>query len=342
MMRHYGKDVGEALGVGLSGGGRVFSEPLVSVLKLAVRYRLSHPEESDPIRVFVKHEPHKKEKLAEGRLRLISAVSLVDTMCDRIMFGGLAKKIVQSVGRTPVMLGWAPLRGGSRFISSRFGKLRTRPVDMRAWDWTVDEKMVLAMKKVIKELFIGAPDSFDYWLEHRWEQLFRHAVFQFGDGTAVQQPGWGIMKSGCYLTIVLNSIGQLLAHYDVLESLGLVGDYRKVIMGDDRTIQDFPEFELYRQRTIERGYLMKPTEATDDVYFCGFIFRDGFSWPEYRDKHCYVITHTPLDKLAELLQSYQLLYAHVPRMLSFIRLELMKIDPRLVMSDRELQTVYDS
>lgn len=342
-MRYYGTTGRDALG-GCSDGVNYYYNPeRVSVLKLLVKHRLNNPSGADPIRVFVKHEPHSMVKLEEGRLRLISAVSLVDTVCDRIMFGGLVEQILGSVGQTPVMIGWAPISGGSRFISRKFGKLKTRPIDMRAWDWTVDEKMVLAMKKVIMDLFVGAPEWVLEWIELRWAALFRDAVFQFGDGTQVSQPGWGLMKSGCLLTIILNSIGQDLRHFAVLKRMGLFHLYLlRVIMGDDMTLEDFERFEEYRLETLALGYLMKETPVcSGTVEFCGFYYRDGISWPQYVDKHLYVVLNSPHDKLPEILRSYQLLHVHQSGLFNWITELLASFDPSLSLSREWLRRIYD-
>ena len=39
----------------------------------------------DPIRVFVKNEPHSSKKLEEGRVRLIMSVSIVDQLVERVL-----------------------------------------------------------------------------------------------------------------------------------------------------------------------------------------------------------------------------------------------------------------
>lgn len=65
---------------------------------------LSGEMEADDIKVFVKQEPHSWEKISEGRFRLISAVSMVDTMVDRIVFGDLVDRVLATAGETPVMI----------------------------------------------------------------------------------------------------------------------------------------------------------------------------------------------------------------------------------------------
>lgn len=343
-MRFYGSTIREALQGFTDTQFTSFDTRRINVLREVVRARLVRPFDSDPIRVFVKSEPHKRSKLAEGRLRLISAVSLVDTICDRIMFGGLADRVLNSVGETPVMIGWSPIGGGSRLLEARFGDVVTRPVDMSAWDWSVDEKLIILLRDSVKEFFKGAPDWVLEWIDSRWVALFRDAVFQFGDGTQVRQPGWGIMKSGCYLTIILNSLGQLLTHFIAKYRMGCFdGEFNGVILGDDRTIIDFPEFDSYREETCRMGYLMKPTEAgSAGVHnFAGFTFVGGISFPEYRDKHVYTLLHSAEDQLVDILSSYQLLYTHVESFRDWIEPLLLEREPSAVISERRLYEIYD-
>lgn len=69
--------------------GENYDPERVSLVRLAVWDRfnnlVSGNLQCDPIKVFVKQEPHKRKKLDEGRLRLISSVSLIDTIIDRIL-----------------------------------------------------------------------------------------------------------------------------------------------------------------------------------------------------------------------------------------------------------------
>lgn len=335
-LRHYGNTI-EALLGGSPAAGDADPERVL-LLKQAVAARLSAPEDPDPIRVFVKHEPHKELKLQEGRYRLISAVSVVDTMCDRIMLGWLQRRALETVGRTPVALGWSPVGGGAEWLVDLFAGRDTRALDMTAWDWRIPGWLLRLMLQIIQELALGAPDFWRTWIEARWRSLFRDAVFCFKDGTVVQQPGWGVMKSGCFMTILLNSLGQVVRHNIVARRLALPSlDY--VVIGDDQTIENFPEFDKYEAMTRELGFLLKESEiSTGMVRFAGYEFAPDYRfWPEYAKKHVFKVTHTSQDKLPDVLDSYQLLYAFVPRWRDWIREELARRSPDLVLPVWHLQ-----
>lgn len=330
-LRVYGNTVGEFLkgspALGTADPDRV------EMLKAYVWQRLNDPSSPDVIRAFVKSEAHKKSKLAEGRLRLISAVSLVDTMCDRIMFMWLQKKILSTMGVNSCAMGLSPFRGGYRWYREYFRGKKTRALDMTAWDWTVPGWLLRALKEVVKHLAVLAPDYWKEWVDRRWEALFRDAVFGFADGTTVSQPGWGVMKSGCYLTLALNTFGQIVRHYLVCNRIGLKRQLKTVFCGDDQTVEDFPEFPQYEAETRALGFLLKDSVVSVDVvHFIGFVMHHDFFLPEYRDKHAFVLLHTRESKLAEVLSSYQYLYCFDAEWFSWIQKMLARLSPNKVVS----------
>lgn len=337
-LRLYGSTVGEFF-KGSPFEGTADPER-VELLKQSVWQRLNNPNQSDPIRVFVKPEPHKRSKLAEGRLRLISAVSLVDAVCDRIMFSWLVKKSLRTIGFNSCAVGLPPFRGGHRWYWEVFRDKKTRALDMTAWDWAVPGWLLKALRDLVKDFAVCAPAYWSEWVDARWETLFRDAVFGFADGTTVKQPGWGVMKSGCYLTLLLNTLGQIFRHFMVLETIGVDRPLSFVCCGDDQTIEDFPEFHQYEAVTRRLGFLLKDSVVSSGaVHFIGFVmYADGFE-PEYKEKHGYILSHTPEDKLPALLQSYQYLYAYVPKWFNCIRIYLSKRSPSLVISSREAKDV---
>lgn len=330
-MRRFGTTVGEALGyTGLAGDLR-FELGRVAVFRQLVWHRFLD-QTPDPIRVFVKPEPHKEAKLDEGRLRLISAVGLTDAMLDRIMYGWLSRRVLSTVGQTPILIGWSPLGGGSRLLTRLFVGKKTRGLDKSAWDWSIRPEMILFLRDFIESLAVGAPDWWLSWHRKRWEKLFREAVLEFGDGMQVRQTHWGVMKSGCFLTIILNSIAQLAYH--VLACFTLVlnpFDYSLVVIGDDETIEDFEQFAQYEKVIRDLGALLKDSEPSEVIQFAGFLFYDGvmgaYALPEYWRKHVFSITHAPEDKLVEMLRSYQLLYAFEPNFLKWIQMLLARVSP---------------
>lgn len=340
-MRHYGSTIGQALGAENDGFRTRFDASRVAILRSLVQARMAAPETADNIRVFIKREPHKLAKIVEGRYRIISAVSLVDTMCDRIRFGWLMRVALSTVCETPVMIGWAPVNRGYAYLEEVFRGMRVRGLDKTAWDWTVRGWLIEMVREVIKSLAVSAPPEWTDWVDRRWECLFRDARFEFSDGTIVQQPGWGVMKSGCYLTIMINSIGQLLYHALALRSIGKpVDSVPFVTIGDDVTCGDFPEFDEYERYLNTHGTRLKPSTPLEHIEFAGFVTGGGLCWPEYWKKHAYAACHTPAEKLPELLSAYRTLYAMESGFEEWLTRSLSVVSPTDVVSRRTNMRVW--
>lgn len=306
----------------------------VSIVKSVVRARfdalMSGQRVRDDLKVFVKQEAHKKSKLAEGRDRLISAVSLVDTFIDRILFGWMARNELKTCGKTPCMVGWSPVRGGWRQLLDRFKNLPVVCLDKRAWDWTVLGYMVDLWLQFLLELPVNPPQWWKDMVALRLSLLFDDPWFQFSDGTRVQQGVRGIMKSGCFLTILLNSVSQSLLHYIANIRRGRPpGERQPYTLGDD-TVQDaMPDLQAYVAELEKLGARVKGAKVRNWVEFAGFAFDGQTCWPAYWQKHLWNMAHT--DQLVDVLRSYQYLYVHEPVMSAFIQRVAREVGPHAVM-----------
>lgn len=316
-MRFYGSTIGEALGYEFVGCKANFDPTRLQILKQLVWSRLHNPEQADNIKVFIKQEAHKEQKLVDGRYRLISAVSLVDTMADRIMFKPLTSQVMRSTCHTPIMIGWSPMAGGYRYLAEVFKGAPVRGLDKTAWDWSCGEWILRRSLQVLHELTLNAPDAWFDWTAKRWVALFRDAKFQFSDGTIVQQPGWGIMKSGCYLTIVLNSIGQCIHHALAMQFIN--ANPKFVVMGDDVTLEDFVDFPLYERIVKDNGAYLKPSVPETFVGFAGWMVEGAEVYPEYWRKHVYNILNTDAELLPQVIDAYLILYAFDANFTDWIR-----------------------
>lgn len=297
---------------------------------------------SDPIKVFVKQEPHKLSKLREGRFRLISAVSVVDTMVDRILFQHWHDQILNRVGEAPALYGWTPIGGGYRLLQRKFAGKRTLCLDKSSWDWTVDEKMIALWLQFTLDMAVNAPSWWRHLVQQRFRALYRDALFRFSDGVMVRQPGWGVQKSGCYLTLLLNSVGQSFCHYMAAIELGLPPYYcEPIIIGDDTIQENFPEASEYAACINRMGYKVKEFNVLDYIEFAGHIIKDGICWPSYWQKHCYALQRLDDQVAPAALDSYQRLYAFEPLLLAVIHDNLGSYAPDRVISAWQLQREFD-
>lgn len=318
-------------------GRRIFDPERLEILKFLVEQRWEFGK-ADPLKVFIKQEPHKEAKLVEGRYRLISAVSLVDTMVDRILFGAMSRKALETVTKTPCFVGWSPISGGWRLMNSLFPE-GTLSIDKSAWDWTVQSWLVAAWKRVLTELHPLCPDWWWERMQHRFNELFNKAVFKFSDGVEVEQGNPGIMKSGCYLTLLLNSLGQTILHHLVAQTMS--SDVPTPLsFGDDIVMRPFDGMEEYLQK-LGTYCLVKEPEVAPFVQFIGFIINKRGFVPQYWQKHIYRLMHLDMNVAKETLHSYQVLYAYDPVMLKFIRNFACTISPEYVVGDRELREIID-
>lgn len=299
-------------------------------VRLRFNALLNGEEVRDDLKVFVKQEPHKQSKIDEGRYRLISAVSLIDTFVDRILFAWLARNVLETVGQTPCLVGWSPVRGGWRKIQRRF---RNEPVvclDRSAWDWTVQGYLVDMWVEFLLELPVNAPKWWVDMVRLRFKLLFDDPWFRFEDGTRVQQGTRGIMKSGCFLTIILNSLSQSLLHYLANDRCGQsMTANQPYTIGDDTVQDSFGWLKEYVDELGKLGITVKGAKVQNWVEFAGFAFDGQTCYPAYWQKHLFNMSHT--QQLSEVLQSYQYLYVNEPVMYSFCCRVARELGPQAVL-----------
>lgn len=312
---------------------------------MAVEHRLLELSKgnlvADPIKLFIKQEPHKVSKIQEGRYRLISAISLVDQVVDRVLFGPLTERVLSTVGQTPCMVGWSPVAaGGYRSMSARLrGKILC--ADKSAWDWTVTGWMTDLLRQLILNLSLERGGEWERAVNTRFQVLFRDALFQFPDGEQAGQRVDGIMKSGWLLTIVGNSVWQVALHFAVQVERGRPAfESLPFAMGDD-TVQELPAEHNQYLELLGRYCLLKP-KVLDFVEFCGFEMAGDWVRPSYQDKHRFLLRHLSENEAAETLESYQYLYAYDETgFLELVQSLLEARDPTRVRSVRFLRRWVD-
>lgn len=255
---------------------------------------------SDPIRLFVKAEPHKKSKLEDSRHRLISSVSIVDQVIDHMIFGDFNQAVVDNWATTPSKVGWSAYRGGYRAIPDQVWLA----LDKSSWDWTVNVWLV----ELVLQARVNLCTNFnDYWYElacWRYKELFFNAVFVTSGGTMLRQVNPGVMKSGCVNTIVDNTLMQIILHLRVCietgQEPGLI-----YAMGDD-TLQERPiDYQAYIDKMGEYSIVKDGRMANE---FAGLRFHGKRIEPLYAGKHAFNLLHADPDNEEALFLSYLLLY----------------------------------
>ncbi len=221
----------------------------------------------DPVRLFIKNEPHKKSKLLSGFLRLISNVSLLDELIDRLLFSSQDEIEIDSWFNIPSKPGMGftdeMMAITSKTVYSRAAKHLVAEGDSSSWDWTVQgwELMVEAELRII---LLGInPEGILARVMRNRIYCVSLSVFVLSNGEMYAQNFPGIMLSGWKCTSSSNSrIGRL----DAL----LSGADWSIHNGDDFLADYVPEF---KERFENLGHILKLYEPIGDTFeFCSTVF----------------------------------------------------------------------
>lgn len=285
---------------------------------------------SDPLRVFIKQEPHTMTKICNRRFRLIIGVSLVDQVIDHMLFGPLNKREIELFDRIPSAPGWSPVHGGWRMIpSDGIG------YDRSSWDWTVPAWLIGLDFELRRQLYSNVTDEWVSLARHRYEAMYGSSLFQLSSGHQFRQSHPGIVKSGSVNTASSNSHMQLLLHAAAAYETKLDVSGFFLAMGDD-TIQDTtsPEYVEYLNSIVK----VKPETRGE---FCSFKFFPGGRFePQRLGKHLMNLLFVPGKYLKDSLRSLQIIYARSLR-LPRIRAIVMAVDPMAYLTDWELEHVLE-
>lgn len=256
---------------------------------------------SDPIRIFVKQEPHKSKKLSDFRPRLISSVSVVDQLIDHMLFDEYNSSMVEHYVDVPAKVGWAPVCGGWKYVPQ--GKVMA--IDKTAWDWTVQPWIVDIILEHRLRKRKNATEEWRDLVRWRYKALYVDPTFIFSNGLLLKQCFVGWLKSGCVNTIADNSMMQYVIHCRVSQDIGIPIDPYVWAMGDDTLQYMVPKFREYLDK-MEKYCIVKECQRRSE--FAGMDFRGMIVDPMYTAKHAYKLLHID-DKVKEdVVRAYALLY----------------------------------
>ncbi|QBR53289.1 RNA-dependent RNA polymerase [Siratro latent polerovirus] len=226
----------------------------------------------DPIRVFVKGEPHKKSKLDEGRYRLIMSVSLVDQLVARVLFQEQNKKEIQQWRVVPSKPGFGLSTDGqvSEFTEALAHKVGVTPqelianwrdhlvpTDCSGFDWSVADWMLDDDIEVRNRLTRGLT-PITAAMRRAWKHCIANSVLCLSDGTLLAQCVPGVQKSGSYNTSSSNSRIRVMCAYHA-------GATWCCAMGDDA-------LESVDSNLAEYKRLGLKVEVSGKLEFCSHIF----------------------------------------------------------------------
>jgi hypothetical protein len=239
----------------------------------------------DPVRLFVKQEPHKINKIKTKRFRLISSVSLIDQLVERVLFGVQNRKEIECWKLIPSKPGIGLTDDLARCV---FNEVRNASncynmceADISGWDWSVQLWELLADAEIRVRLSRGAHPLCKRAMINRMQCLAR-SVFSLSNGKLFEQGLPGLMKSGSYLTSSTNSRCRVLDHH-------VLGGNWIIAMGDDSIEADIStETESGAERYGALGKIVGmydycPVDqkgVTQDFEFCSQRFTSSGPIPQ--------------------------------------------------------------
>jgi hypothetical protein len=302
--------------------------------------------EPNPIRLFIKEEPHKIEKIQEGRLRLISSVAILEQLIDHMLMDAQDNQEIQNWSTSPFKPGMRFVRGGLNHFT---GKKNVLAADKSSWDWTVSEALKVDLefrRRMCLDRYNGS-GLYPKWSEYlgrRFDELYGKAVFQLSNGMRLKQDSYGLVKSGSVNTISTNSHLQLLYHLIAWRrTYGSEPAPDANCLGDDTAVEwpDDRDPKAYLEETKRLGCKIRFARVEKDQYsFAGHVINSERAVPEYSDKHAFQIPYYGDDSLEVSLDSLQRLYALDGKRLPIIHKWLANLAPHKIFSPRALEIWY--
>nr|BDG82425.1 RNA-dependent RNA polymerase P1-P2 protein [Cynanchum yellow mottle-associated virus] len=264
----------------------------------------------DPVRLFVKREPHKLSKLIEGRYRLIMSISLVDQLVARILFQDQNKLEIALWRAIPSKPGFGlstdeQITDFVSCLSKQCGVSPEElipswekfivPTDCSGFDWSVSEWMLKDEMEVRNRLTRNATPLLRR-LRACWLKCLCNSVLALTDGTMLAQVVPGVQKSGSYNTSSSNSRIRVMAAYHTGASWAMA-------MGDDALESPDGDLSVYK----ELGFKV---EVSRQLEFCSHIFKScNLAVPVNVGKMLYKLIHSyepergNLEVLAQYMQA---------------------------------------
>nr|WRQ64934.1 RNA-dependent RNA polymerase [Sobelivirales sp.] len=213
----------------------------------------------DPVKIFIKGEPHTHEKVARGKIRIISSVSLVDQLVERLLHSEINATEIAMWENIPSMPGIGLTTDEDFAKIAKIIKENPSPLmtDLSSWDWSVKHWMLMNEALTRVEMFEEEDSMYRKMILAR-AHLTSYSVYLTSDGNCYMTPYGGVQLSGSYLTSSGNS------RMRIQLSL-LAGPYDgAVAMGDDCV-----DSHSIKEVCDKYGLTLKfETPFTDSIDFC--------------------------------------------------------------------------
>lgn len=247
----------------------------------------------DPIRLFVKGEPHKQSKLDEGRYRLIMSISLVDQLVARVLFQMQNKREIALWRAIPSKPGFGLstdsqteefVRCLAEVVGTSPEEVITSwrnlliPTDCSGFDWSVAHWMLVDELEVRNRLTLNN-NELTRRMRTNWLNCMSNSVLCLSNGTLLAQMTPGVQKSGSYNTSSSNSRIRVMAAYHC-------GAAWAMAMGDDALEAPNSCLEEYKNLGFK-------VEVSEKLEFCSHIFEQpDLAIPVNKAKMLYKLIHS--------------------------------------------------
>jgi len=250
----------------------------------------------DPVRLFVKNEPHSSEKARAKRWRIISSVSIIDQLVERVLFRSQNQLEISLWDAIPSKPGLG--LDTPEQIAQTWDYVRDRSYlgviesDVSGWDWSVQGWELEAeaeMRVRLTQFSDGrSGDVFSRLVRNRF-RCIAFKVLYLSDGRMIAQKVAGVMPSGSYITGSSNSRIRVLA-------ANLVGAPWAMAMGDDCVEGSSVDTKL---RYSMLGHPLKDVKTRSQGFeFCSHHFVDRqTAIPVNWGKTLYRLFSRPYDEL---------------------------------------------
>jgi hypothetical protein len=228
----------------------------------------------DPVKLFIKKEPHKLRKILEDALRLISNVSLVDQLEDRVLYSMQNELEIANYGTIPSKPGMGLHDEGIKVIHQNVidaGNRKLLSIDAKAFDWSQRGYCFEYDALLRCRLYDLSPDDWLVTVILNRHHCVANSLFVDSDGFVYEQLYPGIMLSGWYCTSSSNSHISILMCWLAKSSWAMA-------QGDDTLSEWIPTIEqVYKDNGMRLGQCEDVTSA--DFEFCSTRIQNGVGVP---------------------------------------------------------------
>jgi len=238
---------------------------------------------TDVVRLFVKQEPHKVTKLAEGRVRLIMSCSIIDQVVERMLHSIQNDAEINNWHSIPSKPGigftdYIQKKAVVDYILQQAKGKSFAYTDISGWDWSVKLWQLLDDAERRAMLKDCTDEERKVYRNACLNRAFcvGFSVFCLSDGRLIEQIDKGVQLSGCYTTSSTNSFMRI-------ELALLVGALWAAAMGDD-DVEDYVDNAVGKYKalgfTIKEGDYVKSENYFE---FCshGFWTENGKYFSKY-------------------------------------------------------------